>query len=190
MLSLRPLQARVRNSWTSSPHSIPRRVRPTIRHKIRCSHKSGSTVQLVTEKAPTAAVISALTREHAQNLGVWKTYTNTNKVCKQKLLSLVPEVYYRTLKKKYTAYAGVTCLTFLTHLHREYGRLTSQDIDNIDKRMKSQISRNTEFEAFVQQFEDGQEAVTLQNPYTDIQIVTISKKLIENTRFYTMDCRE
>ena len=102
----------------------------------------GSTVQLATS-APAAAVISALTREHAENLRVWKTYTDTDKVCKKKLLSLVPEVYYRTLNKKYTAYAGVTYLTLQTHLHSEYGRLTSQNIDNIDKRMKSQISGDT-----------------------------------------------
>ena len=109
----------------------------------------GSTVQLATP-APAAAVISALTREHAENLRIWKTYTDTNQGCKQKLLSLVPEVYYRTLKKKYTSYSGVTCLTLLTHLHSEYGRLTRQDIDEIDKRMKSQISGDTEFEDFVQ----------------------------------------
>ena len=78
----------------------------------------------------------------------------------------------------------------LTHLHSKYGRLTSQDIDDIDKRMKSQISGDSEFEAFVQQIEDGQESVALQNPYTDIQIMTISKNLIESTGFYTMDCRE
>ena len=77
----------------------------------------GSTVQFGTEKAPAAVVISALTCEHAKNLRVWKRYTDTEKVCKQKILSRVPEVHYRTLKKKYTAYAGVTCLTFLTHLH-------------------------------------------------------------------------
>ena len=58
----------------------------------------GFTVQLATP-APAADVISALTREHAENLRVWKTYTGTDKVCKQKLLSLVLEVYYRTLKK-------------------------------------------------------------------------------------------
>ena len=150
---------------------------------------SGSTVQLATP-ALAAAVISALTREHAEYLRVWKTYTNTDKVFKQKLLSLVPEVHYRTLKKRYTAYAGVTCLTLLNHLHSEYGRLTSQDIDDIDKRIKSQIGGDIEFEAFVQKIEDGQEAVALQNPYTDIQIVTIAKKLIESTGFYTMDCRE
>ena len=56
--------------------------------------------------------------------------------------------------------------------------------------MKSQISRDIEFEAFVQKMEDGQEAVSLQNPYTDIQIVTIDENLIESTGFYTMDCRE
>ena len=122
-----------------------------------------STVQLATP-ALAAAVISTLTGEHAKNLRVWKTYTNTDKVCRQKLMCLVPEVYYGTLKKKFTAYTGVTCLTLLTRLHSEYGRLTSQDIDDIDKRMKSQISGDTEYKAFVQQIEDGQEAVALQTP--------------------------
>ena len=56
--------------------------------------------------------------------------------------------------------------------------------------MKSQISGDTEFKAFVQQIEDGQEAVALQKPYIDIQILTIAKNLIESTGFYTMDCRE
>ena len=32
--------------------------------------------------------------------------------------------------------------------------------------------------------------MALQNPYTDIQIVTIAKNLIERTGFYTMNCRE
>ena len=50
--------------------------------------------------------------------------------------------------------------------------------------MKRQISGKTEFEAFVEQIEDVQEAVALQNPYTDIQIVTIAENLIESTGFY------
>ena len=88
------------------------------------------------------------------------------------------EVYYRTLKKKYTAYAGITCLTLLTHLHIKYGRLTSHNIDDIGKRMKIPISGETGFETFVQQIEDGQEAVALQNPYTNTQNFTIAENLI------------
>ena len=61
----------------------------------------GSTVQLATP-APAAAVISALTQEHAENLSVWKTYTDTDKVCKQKLLSLVPEKYITAHSRKNT----------------------------------------------------------------------------------------
>ena len=76
---------------------------------------------------------------------------DTDKACKQKLLGLIPEVYYLTLKGKYTAYAGIMCLTLLTHLHSEYGRLTSQDLDDIDKRMKIPITRESEFETIVQQ---------------------------------------
>ena len=66
--------------------------------------------------------------------------------------------------------------------HQIWG-LTSQDIDDIDKRMKSQISGDSEFEAFVQQIEDVQEAVALQNPYTDIQIMTIRQKPDREHRF-------
>ena len=75
-------------------------------------------------------------------------------------------------------YAGITCLTLLTHLHNKYGRLTSHDIDDIDKRMKLPISGETEFDTFVQKIKDGLEAVALQNPYTDTQIVTIAENLI------------
>ena len=158
------------NSFSASVHSnlgcgtlghLPLTAPPTVYAQLSATTffvptNPGSTVQLETS-APAAAVISALTREHAENLRVWKTYIDTDKVFKQKLLSLVPEVYYRTLKKKYTAYAGVTCLTLLTHLHIEYRILTSQDIDEIDQRMNNQISGDTEFEAFVQQIEDGQD---------------------------------
>ena len=149
----------------------------------------GPTVTIPTP-APASTVIGSLTREHTEKLRTWKTYTDTDKACKQKLLGLVPEVYYHTLKKKYTAYAGITCLTLLTHLHSDYRSLTSQDIDDIDKRMKISITGETELETFVQHIEYGQEAVALQNPYTDTQIVTIAENLIESAGLYTMDCRE
>ena len=149
----------------------------------------GPTVTIPTP-APASAVISSLTCEHLKYLRTWRTYTDTDKACKQNLLGLIPEVYYRTLKKKYTVYSVITCLTLLTHLHSEYRRLTSQDIDDIDKRMKISITRETELETFVQQIEDEQEAVALQNPYTDTKIATITENLMEGTRFYTMDCRE
>ena len=141
------------NSCSASVHSnlgcgtlgrLPRIAPPAVYALLSATTfvvptNHGSVVQLST-LPPAAAVISALTQEHTENLRVWKIYTNTDKAFKQKLLSLVPEAYYRTLNKKYTAYAGVTCLTLLTHLHSKYGRLTSQDIDEINKQMKSQIS--------------------------------------------------
>ena len=39
----------------------------------------------------------------------------------------------------------------------------------------------------MQQIKAGQEAVSLQNPYTDTQMLTIAENLIEITRFYTVD---
>ena len=56
--------------------------------------------------------------------------------------------------------------------------------------MKISITRETEFETFVQQIEDEQGEVGLHNPYTTTQIVTIAENLIEGTGLYTMDCRK
>ena len=42
----------------------------------------------------------------------------------------------------------------------------------------------------MQQIEDRQKSVALQNPYIDIQVLTIAENLIEITGFYTMDFRE
>ena len=58
----------------------------------------GSTVPIPTP-APASAIVAALTREHKENLRAWKTYTDTAKAYKQKLLGIVPELFYRTLKK-------------------------------------------------------------------------------------------
>ena len=189
MLSVSTLKPGMRNTRTPPSHISYRVYTLLSATTFVVPTNHGSTVPISTPD-PASAVIAALTREHTENLLAWKTCTDTDMACKQKILGLVPEVYYRTLKKKYTAYAGVTCLTLLTHLRTEYGRLTRQYIDEIDKRMKSPISGETEIKGFVQQIEDGQEAVALHNPYTDTQIVTIAENLIESTGFYTMDCRE
>ena len=118
VLSLCPLQPWVWNTWTPPLAAPPAVCDLLSATKFAVPTNTGSTVQLSTP-APEAAVIPALTYEHAKNLRVWKTYTNTDKFCKQTLLSLVPELYYLTLKKKYTAYARVTCLTLLTHFRSE-----------------------------------------------------------------------
>ena len=113
------------NLWCGTLRHLPLTAPPAVYALLSATNfvvttNNGSTFQLSTP-APAAAVISALTREHTGNLRAWKTYTDTDKACKQKLLSLVPEVYYLTLKKKYRSYEGVTCLTLLTHLNSKYG---------------------------------------------------------------------
>ena len=101
------------NSCSASVHSnlgcrtlghIPLTAPPSVYALLSATNcfvptNPGSTVQLGTEKALAAAVISALTCELAENLRVWKTYTDTDKVYNQKILSLVLEVYYRKLQK-------------------------------------------------------------------------------------------
>ena len=167
----------MRNIQTPLSHSTPAVYALLSATNFVVPTNPGSTVTIPTP-APASAFIISLTREHTENLHTWRTYTDTDKSCKKKILGLFLEVYYRTLKKEYTAYAGITCLTLLTHLHSEYGRLTIQDIDDIDKRTKTPIRGETGFETFVQHIEDGQEAVALKNPYTDTQIVNIAENLI------------
>ena len=139
MLCLGTIKPWMRNTRTPLSHSTPSVYALLSATNFFVPTNPGSTVT-TPKPTPALEVITSLTQEHTENLRTWRTYTDTDKSCKQKILGLVPEVYYCTLKKNYTAYAGITCLTLLTHLHSKYGILTSQDINDIDKRTKTPIS--------------------------------------------------
>ena len=69
----------------------------------------------------TAAVISATTRAHEENIRIWKEYANVMRSSKKIIFNHVPDTCYRTLKNKYTGYVNSMYLEIYNNLIEEYG---------------------------------------------------------------------
>ena len=139
----------------------------------------------ITDPPPTAAVIGVITREHTEALRVFNEYKNVDKACKKVITNICPEIYYKTLKNRYTGYTGSSTLQILTHLWTEYGEISEDDVRANDSALKREITGETHFEELVAQVEDHQEAVAVQNPYTAAQILSIAYNLVKDTGFTT-----
>ena len=62
----------------------------------------------------------------------------------------------------------------MTHLISEYAKLEEEDIQDTDQKIKEPFSGETMFEEFVEQIEWNQEAVSVQNPYSPAQILSMA----------------
>lgn len=149
----------------------------------------GATVTMP-DPPPTAAVIGVITREHTEALRVFNEYKNVDKACKKVITNIIPEIYYKTLKNRYTGYTSSSTLQILTHLWTEYGEISEDDVHTNDSALKREITGETHFEELVAQVEDHQEAVAVQNPYTAAQILSIAYNLVKDTGFYDEGCKE
>ena len=67
--------------------------------------------------------------------------------------TIVPEVYFQTLRNCHTGYVTVCSLYIFTHLHATYGMPEDDDIHAIDTALKAPINVETHFENFVAQIE-------------------------------------
>ena len=87
-----------------------------------------------------------------------------DRACKQAVTRLVPDMYLRTLKNRYTDFANRSCLQILTHLWTKYGTLMDKQLQDEDRKLKSEISGEALYEELLLQIEYCVEAVTIQNP--------------------------
>ena len=145
---------------------------------------------LIPDPLPPAAAIGVITREHAEDSRVFREYHNVDKACKKVITRLVPEIYYKSLKNRYTGFSGNSSLEILTHLWTEYGEISEDHVRSNDGALKREITGETHFETLVAQVEDHVEAVAIQNPYTPAQILTIAYNLVKDTGYYDDGCKE
>ena len=141
--------------------------------------------------AATASQITALMRQHATNLQLFKEYNGTDKALKQQVIGAVNSMYLRALAHRITGFANVTTLTMLKHLYKNYGRLSPADLQDNDTRMRTKYDPNQPIEILFDQVEDSISlAAAGQAPYTPAQIVSIAYNLVFNTGLFPEACRE
>ena len=139
---------------------------------------------------PTAAIFSKLVITHKHEVSLFNKYHAVYWSCNKFIIQLIPEKYYKYISNRIIGFAKVTCLQILTHLITKYAELEDDDIKEIDRRMKGPISGETIFEEFMEKIRWNQEAVTVNDPYTPAQIVSMVFANIEKCGLYQDDCQE
>jgi hypothetical protein len=141
--------------------------------------------------AATAAATNELVRQHGENKRVWLEYVNLGKALKQQLLTVVEDIYVRSLKHRTTGYANVSVWQMLAHLFATYGRVTPHDLLLNDQRMRTPYSIDQPLEVLISQIEDAVAyAVAGNQAYTDAQVVNLAYTLIMATGHFEVACRE
>ena len=98
------------------------------------------------DPAPTAAILSELSRTHKHAVRLFNEYHAFDRACKKVISKLIPEKFYKSLSIRIIGLEKFTSLDILTYLISEYAELEEEDIQEIDQKVKEPISGKTLFE--------------------------------------------
>ena len=133
---------------------------------------------------PTAAIFSKLVITHKHEVSLFNKYHSVYRARNKVISQLIPEKYYKSLSNRITSFTKVTFLQILTHLITKYAELEDDDIQEIDRRNEGTDFRQEHFEEFIEKIRWNQEAVTVNDPYTPAQIVSMVFANIEKCGLY------
>jgi hypothetical protein len=139
----------------------------------------------------TAAQISEANRLHDVLLRTWQLTQATDKALKQLLLAALDPMYVHTLRHRLTGFAAISTRQLLDHLYLKYGRISAQDLEVNDKRLKAPYDVNQPIETL---FDQISQAIDLADaagaPYTPAQIINHAYSILLQTVFYGDACKE
>ena len=138
------------------------------------------------DPAPMTTILSKLVRTHKHKVRLLNKYNAVDRACKKVISKLIPEKYYKSISSQIIGFKKVTSLQILTHLITEYAEMEDDDIQEIDQKMKEQISGETIFEEFIEKIEWNKEAVAVQNLYTPAQISLWRTQTSKNAGYIKM----
>jgi hypothetical protein len=139
----------------------------------------------------TAALIAEIVRRHSEERRVWLEYISVGKALRQQLLSAVDDIYVRSLRDRITGFANVSVWQMLTHLLTTYGRVTPNDLQLNDQRLRTPYSIDQPLESLIAQVEDAVAyAAAGGQDYTAAQIVNVAYSLLLATGQFEVACRE
>ena len=74
---------------------------------------------------------------------LFNEYYSVDRACKKVISKLIPQKFYKSLSSRIIGYNKVTSLEIMTHLISEYVELEEEDIQEIDRKIKEPIYRET-----------------------------------------------
>jgi hypothetical protein len=82
-------------------------------------------------------------------------WNNVDDVLQNLLIAAVPDIFIVAKKNPVTGFGNITCLELLSHLHRNYSKITEQELNDNVTRMRSQWNPTSAIESLFVQIEDG-----------------------------------
>ena len=138
----------------------------------------------------TAAQTNALTRTFNADLKEYLEYDRTDKALKQQVLGAVDPMYVDSLRNMHTGFTAVSTLDIMTHLYDNYGQISTMDLDDNEKRMKTKYDPAHPMDVLFKQIDDSVEfAATGNAPFTARQIVNTAFLLVFATGAYKDECK-
>ena len=109
---------------------------------------------------PTAA---NLRHSYQIQLDLFNGYGNTDKALKKILFGAIDEIYIWSLRNKYAGYQNHTTQNILNHMYTTYTNISSTDLRNNDKVMKTVDDTNQSIEVLIEQIENTVEFTAFAN---------------------------
>ena len=126
-----------------------------------------------------------LRHSHQIQLDLFNEYSNIDKALKKILLGAIDEIYIHFLRNKYLGYQNHTTQDILNHMYTTYANISSTDLRNNDKVMKTAYNTNQSIEVLIEYIENAVEfAVDASTPYTAKQVVNIAYQLVYETGMF------
>ena len=94
---------------------------------------------------------ATLSHFHQIELDLFNEYSKTDKALKQILLRTVDELYICSLRNKYVGYQSHTTRDILNHKYTTYKKISSTDLCNNDKAMKTAYETNQSIKLLIEQ---------------------------------------
>ena len=101
---------------------------------------------LIPATGATGLVIAALERTHKNNLRNYREQRKLTTALRNQLVNAFELTYLKGLEEKYVGFLNRTIPAIFKHLYDNYGKITAQDLEENDKRMKKEWNPDTPIE--------------------------------------------
>jgi hypothetical protein len=139
----------------------------------------------------TAHQISELNRIHTSACSIFRTYNEVDKALRTQVIAAVADHYIEDLYDPTLGYGHVSCLTILTHLWANHGKITQDELDANQLRMHAPWNPPTPIEALFTQLNTGIRFATAgHDAPSDASVIRIGYNIIHATGLFEVACRE
>jgi hypothetical protein len=138
----------------------------------------------------TAAAIATQTRQHKENLRIWKEHDNVTKALRKQLIGVIEPAYLSHLEDEYSGFNNVAVKDLLNYLFQNYGHISSMDLIENNRKFESDWNPTEPWQTVMTRIKQCCDyAQDAGRPYSEPQKLSKAHALVFNTGlfFETLD---